>query len=348
MVRRLLVVLAGLSGVLIGSADGWAQQGPPPSQPGAAPPPVGNSVSTFTAGPSTANAVLEGATQGLGGSQNVFKGALASHATGVRGFAAGDGPSRIGLWTNLAGTWFEEDQVALSSSGTIATGLVGADYRINDWFILGLSAGYERQDITTHFNLGSIDSNGYIVAPYLLVQLIPDQLFLDLSGGYVGAGQTIDRTLSGRAVSGSPDAQRVFTTATLQANLERGAWRLRPETGVLWLNQHIDGYAESSGIYIPGSNAPLGRFHVGSRIAYNFGRIEPYALAQFEYDFKTSSTTVDVGLPQPSTRRTGGVLGTGVLFQLMPGLFGGLQFSASVGRADYAQYNLGGTLRYGF
>lgn len=349
MVRRLLAIAVGTSLAALVASDAWAQAGPPSQTPPSSPPSsAGNSVSTFTAGPSTANAVLDGATRGLGGSQNVFRGALAAFDTGVRGLAAGEGPSRFGLWTNLAGTWFEEDQIALSSTGNIATGLVGGDYQVNEWFIVGLSAGYERQDITTHFNSGSIDSNGYIVAPYVLIQLIPNQLFLDLSGGYVGADQTIDRTLSGRIVSGSPNTQRVFASGTLQANLERDKWRLRPEIGALWLNQHVDGYAESSGIYVPSSNSPLGRFHAGGRVSYSFGRFEPYALGEFEYDFRTSSTNVDVGLPQPSTRRTGGLLGTGVLVQVAPGLYGGLQFSASVGRADYSQYNLGGTLRYAF
>lgn len=346
MLRRLMIIAWAMCGVFMAAADGWAQNQPPPSKSKSEQ--NGNSVATFAAGPSTANAVLQGATRGLGGSQNVFQGTLAAVETGLRGFSAGDGPSRLGLWANLAGTWFAEDQAALKSDGSVATGLVGADYRINDRFIVGLSAGYERQDVTTDFNQGSIVSNGYVVSPYALLQLIPNRLFMDVSGGYVGSKQTIDRTLNGQLVSGSPDAQRVFAAGAFQANFDHDKWRLRPETGVLWLNQHVDGYLESGGLAIPSSNTPLGRFHAGGRVSYNLGRIEPYVSGEFEYDFKTSTTVADAGLPQPSTRRTGGVLGTGLMFQAMPGLFGGIQFSASVGRADYSQYNLGGTLRYAF
>ena len=274
-------------------------------------------------------------------------GGFADSGTGT-GASAGTGENRFGVWSNFSGTGFSESQTAIQSSGQIYTFVAGADYRINDWVLAGLSAGYERQNITTQFNNGTWTANGGSVSPYFVTQLIPQQLFFLGYGSYVG--NSIDITETNGANSGTTTGTRFMLGGQLQANLNYGNFNFRPAVGATWTYQGIGGYTESGpgGGPIDSSVVHFGQLTVGGQVGYNFDGVQPYLLANYLYDYKYDLPTVSAGQTQPIAYKNSALVGGGVLFVLNPRFSGGLEFSSQVGKTDYIAYTGSATVRYAF
>jgi len=270
-------------------------------------------------------------------------------AEGGTGASAGDGEQRFGVWSNFAGSGFTESQSAIATSGQVYTFAVGADYRINNWVMAGLSVGYERQDIDTNFNQGTMDANGAVVAPYALVQLIPGQLYLDATVGYVG--NSIDLTRSNDAITADTSGTRFFMASNLTATLESGNFQFRPSIGANWMYQGISGYNESgpgAQQNVPDTTVHFGQFLAGGQVGYQFGNVQPYLLAQYVYAYKYDLPTVGPGQQQPIAYKNSANVGGGILFALSPRLSGGAQFQSQVGQTDFISYTGSGTIRYAF
>ncbi|MGE0095674.1 MAG: autotransporter outer membrane beta-barrel domain-containing protein [Alphaproteobacteria bacterium] len=264
------------------------------------------------------------------------------------GASAGSEQQRFGIWGNFGGSGFNEDQPAIATSGQVYTFMAGGDYRFNDWVLGGLSVGYERQDIDTNFNNGTWDANGAVVAPYVLVQLIPNQLYLDATAGYVG--NSIDLTRNNGAITADTSGTRFFMASNLTATLNSGNFLFRPSIGANWTYQGIDGYTESG----PGAQTAddvtvhFGQFLAGGQVGYQFGNVQPYLLAQYVYAYKYDLPTVGPGQIQPIAYKNSANVGGGLLFALSPRFSGGVQFQSQVGQTDYISYTGSGTIRYAF
>ncbi len=265
------------------------------------------------------------------------------------GASAGADEQRFGVWSNFTGSGFSETQSAIDTSGQVYTFALGADYRINNWVLAGLSVGYERQDINTNFNNGTWDANGAVVAPYVLVQLIPNQLYLDATAGYVG--NSIDLTRNNGAITGDTSGTRFFMASNLTATLASGNFQFRPSIGANWMYQGIDGYSETGtggNPSVPDTTVHFGQFLAGGQVGYQFGNVQPYLLAQYVYAYKYDLPTVGPGQTQPTAYKNSANVGGGLLFALSPRFSGGVQFQSQVGQTDYISYTGSGTIRYAF
>lgn len=316
--------------------------------------PVSQAVTVNTIG-----AISGGSTRGMGGGQATFGSTTAHYSSGNVGFvsatgrgevgaSAGSDAQRFGVWGNFAGTSFSEDQAAINSDGQVYTFAMGADYLATNWMIAGLSLGYERQSVNTNFNQGTWDSNGLVVAPYVVLQLIPNKLFLDATVGYVG--QSINLERSNGSISADTTGTRFFMSSNLQANLEYGKFLVRPIVGAMWMYQGIEGYQETGtgAQNVQDTTVHFGRMIAGSQVGYNFGNVQPFVLAQYQYDFKSDMPTVGAGQIQPVVYRNSALVGAGVLFNISRRLSSGVQFATEVGKTDYISYTGQGTLRYAF
>jgi len=225
---------------------------------------------------------------------------------------------------------------------------LGADYRINDWVMGGLSVGYERQNIDTQFNNGTWDANGAVVAPYVLVQLIPNQLYLDATAGYVG--NSIDLTRNNNAISGDTSGTRFFMASNLTATLASGNFQFRPSIGANWMYQGISGYTETGtgGQTVSDTTVHFGQFLAGGQVGYQFGNVQPYLLAQYVYAYQYDVPTVAPGQTQPTAYKNSANVGAGLLMAISPRFSGGAQFSSQVGQTDYTSYTGSATIRYQF
>jgi hypothetical protein len=261
---------------------------------------------------------------------------------GLTGAAAGDENQRFGVWSNFAGTGFNQSQTAIQSTGQIYNFAVGADYRVNNWVIAGLSLGYEHQHMNNQFNQGTWDSNGATVAPYAVVQLIPNQLYLDATVGYVG--NSIDLTRNNNVNTASTSGNRFFMGSNLTAALDYGKWAFRPTVGASWTYQGIGSYTETGAgaQSVDDQTIHFGRMTAGGQAGYNFNNFQPYLMALYQYDYKYD-------LPAPAIAyKNSALIGGGLLFSLTPRFSGGVQFGTEVGKTDWTAYTGQGTIRYQF
>jgi uncharacterized protein with beta-barrel porin domain len=132
------------------------------------------------------------------------------------GMAAGGGDGRLGVWVSGGWSQIEDDLTSTAYDGNLYNGLVGADYQFNDRFLGGLALGYESANIDTTFNAGSIESDGFTIAPYA-GYVLNRYLTVDVSGGYSFIDYDMDRTTGGTRVTGSTDSNRWFLGGNLNA-----------------------------------------------------------------------------------------------------------------------------------
>jgi outer membrane autotransporter protein len=346
MVKKLLVCagLTMLAGTLATGA--WAQV--PTYDTNATS--VISSVVNDAQSSTVVSAVIGGFTGGgTGGTPGLFGGQqLSDTQTQQRGFSAGGVEKKLAIWVNGAYSTFDEDQTAIDSDGDIWAVAFGADWHFSDTLLAGVSLGYEYSDVSTTFNLGSLETDGVFVAPYLAYKLT-SYLFLDATVGYSSLSTDSQRTSGGAQITGSYDSERWFGAANITARLDQGKWTLLPGAGILYTNQESDSYTESNAAVVPGLESELGRLRAGARVEYRVSdKFVPYARGDLEYDFEHDDIVVGAGQTQPSYEDTGVVLGAGAVLRLSDRIRASFEGSTVLGRDDYEQYNLTGNLRFAF
>jgi outer membrane autotransporter protein len=222
----------------------------------------------------------------------------------------------------------------------------GSDYRWNNWFMTGLSFAYTRSDVDTTFNRGTLKSNGYNFAPYAVVSLIPNKLFLDVSAGY-GFGDSKSTRTNG-AITGSTDKSNYFVSGGLNMVLTANRWFAQPSAGILWSRSQWDAYRESNGTAVPRVVNHFGRMHVGSDVGYAFNSWQPFVGAKYLYDYKFEHAKDRNGVLIATAHRNAAELSMGTSVSLTNRLSGTLKGSTEAFRKDNSTYSFSGSLRYAF
>ncbi|MCP4709168.1 MAG: autotransporter outer membrane beta-barrel domain-containing protein, partial [Planctomycetes bacterium] len=83
------------------------------------------------------------------------------------GLASGDAAPKLGLWLSPSVSWLDDDNIASRYDGNLYMIMAGADYKISDRLLIGVSTGYEDTDLDTQFNDGTFQSQGCTIAPYI-------------------------------------------------------------------------------------------------------------------------------------------------------------------------------------
>jgi len=273
-----------------------------------------------------------------GGDQTLFH-------HGATGFSAQGSEPRFAVWGQYGYTRFDEKQTAVDSDGSTHAIVVGGDYRFNRWLIGGLAFVYDRTDVNTTFNTGELEVNGYSFAPYAVIQLIQNRLFLDATAGYGITHQDSKRV--NKTITSSTDGDRIFAAANLTALFNHMNWRVQPSTGILWSRSKTDSYLESNGVRAAKSTDHFGRMHVGGELGYRFARWEPFAGAKYLYDYKFDYPTFD-GVNQPKEHRSAAQFTVGTNVNISNRLIATMRGQTEAFRKDNSTYGFTGTLRYAF
>lgn len=255
------------------------------------------------------------------------------------GLAAGDASMKHGIWTNIAYTSGDDDDLLTESSTDINSYIIGYDYKISERMAMGVAVTYEKIDAELDFNNGNLDGDGYTVAPYFAM-LLSDYLAMDLIVGYALVDYDQDRNFG--AVDSSIDADRQFFQLAINGFHYLDQWSFNTNLSFLYANENQDSYIESDGTRVKDNNVELSQFSLGLEVAYAFQHIEPYFTVAYEYDTqyeKISGTSYD---------RNGGDGGVGCRLFFSDQLSGDLYGSSKFGRDDYDEYSLLGNLRYDF
>lgn len=262
------------------------------------------------------------------------------------GRAGGAGDKKFGAWLQGAYTSVDNTQAGLQFDGDVFNLVGGLDYMVNDRVVVGLALGYETLDLTTTFNAGTIEADGFGISPYIGVALNKTWSW-DAVAGYTWLNY--DTTRNSNAVRGSFDATRWFVASNLTGNYAMGRWRLMPKVGVLYLEEKADAYADSTGGTIGSVTTKLGRVSAGARFGYAFNSVMPYVKIMGEYDFEKNGPVRLANGTFSNDDDMGAQLGLGFDFYGSNTFSGNVEAAyLSAGRADLDVWTATARLRVKF
>ena len=163
------------------------------------------------------------------------------------GKAAGEIVSGWGVWASGGYTSFEGDPVFGTAitrfDGDLYNGLVGADMTIGDRIVLGAALGYENSDTDTAFNGGTIEVDGFTVAPYALF-IVNEYVSVDIAAGFSSLDSQQIRLDRLDSVPGTPvfvrgafDSERWFASANVNAEPRTSANNYRDSGAGCWASR---------------------------------------------------------------------------------------------------------------
>lgn len=257
------------------------------------------------------------------------------------GKSAGDGNQKFGVWMNVSGSRFLTDKTDSKFDGNLFSGMIGADYRINDQFAAGLGLGYEKTEIDTTFNEGTMDAKGWTVAPY--VSYTHDKNYdVNLSGGYSLLDYDMDRKdgVDKNVITGDTDADRWFAALNFNGNWANDDLVYGASIGTLYSQEKRDAFTEvgSGGSTVAAETTKIGRASIGANVGYEFfDMMTPYVKAKYSYDYQ------DGGSADKNTVAGG----LGINFDLGTSVTAGIEGNASK-KGDFKEAGGSASLRIKF
>jgi len=275
-------------------------------------------------------------------------------SSGEFGLSGGDMKRGIGIWVQGTFSGVDNDAVATKFDGNVYTIMAGVDKKIGSKAVIGLAAGYENSDLDTDYNLGDIEGDGYLVAPYLSVSL-NDTFSIDVNAGYAWLDYDMKRTdaTNSELFTGTTDATRYWGAISANGDWQRNKLGYGASLGVIYSKENRDAFNETGATTGSVSQASvsskLGQARLGGEVSYDLGKVEPYASARLEYDFTKTKTTVASTQTAPADDDLGATLGAGLNLKLSPSITGhiGGEYGGFF-REDYKDYSATARLRVEF
>ena len=185
------------------------------------------------------------------------------------------------LWNVWADSRYldtSDQRHGLDIDGNMSSFVVGADRRVNDDLVAGVSLQgvYSRSD---GFNNGmSSDSNGFVIAPYIGYQLSRNWAI----DAFLGFGRT-ENNQQISVLEGDYTAQSYSISAVANGQYPLGVAFVRPKVSFYYVHTHADGYDMKGNV----SQTPI-TLHM-SEYSYNYGVVE--AATELNQTFITSGGT---------------------------------------------------------
>jgi len=213
------------------------------------------------------------------------KAARLAQTSSFRGIASGDKETNYGTWFTPASTWMKNKSTVSKYDGNLFSVMAGGDFKLTENILIGTSVGYERLDLNTDYNDGTLKDNGFTFAPYFGYQ-ISDYLIFDLILGYTYLDNDIDRNLSSERIKGSFNSHRFLISSNINYYAIIQNWNLNAVLGYMYVNEKEDAYREEGGYNfdVASQNIYLGEWRFGGRAGYFINTFEPYISAAYLYD----------------------------------------------------------------
>jgi hypothetical protein len=244
-----------------------------------------------------------------------------SPETGLAGAVQG---SRWNAWAAYANTGVSYSWTPLDSGGHVHSVMLGADYRVAERWIAGLSLAADDTSIATRYNNGNITGNGYNLAPYVGWQ-ISERWSLDAAAG-IGRASTshVDNVA---LTTGSADSSRRFGAVNLNYSRWLGRWELAAKGTLIDAREKKEAFTLSNGTAIAESTTRLGQLRLGGQVGYLAANgINPYIALAYVSDYRRDAQAPIAGQPLPANDRAGWMVAVGAnLFSKGP-LSGGLRW----------------------
>lgn len=259
------------------------------------------------------------------------------------GLSAGDEGSSFGVWTNLALVNSKDNKKNQKSSSDLTTIIAGADKTFGGRIVCGAVVVLETVDETTAFNSGSMDSDGFTLAPYLAA-VVTDNILVDVSGGYSWVSIDQARNLKSAPITSATDANRYFVAANANIYHSIGSFFLTGTLGYMYAEEEQDDFVESNGKKVEGETSDLGQLSIGGEVSWLLENIEPYVNAAYEYNTTyTENTGTDDEYDKSGIRAK-----AGMRFSFGQNILCDAQAGGVLAKDDYNEFFVSMNLRYEF
>ncbi len=307
-------------------------------------------------------AVAPGAGEGDIFRKPIFQLGANGNMTGLSAGDMGEMLKGLGVWGNFSYTSTEDDSQNTKSDADLYNFIIGADYRIKDNMVAGLSFTYEDMDTTTDFNKGNVTSDGFTIAPYFAM-LINEYFGFDVNAGYSWISIDQKRKAKNDAgddylgydISSSPDTERYFIALNANGYYKMDKWNFAGTLGYIYAKEDQDGFIEIDGTKsekVSASTVELGQIYLKAEASYSFDSVEPYLNLGYEYDTtyddENSSTFGKYEKYEDNLDKDGFTAALGLRYLLLETLQGDLQAAGIFGRDNYNEYTISLNLRYDF
>jgi len=260
----------------------------------------------------------------------------------ITGLAAGDQLSKFSLWGNAGYNNWDIDDDRMESDGYLSSLIIGADYRLAEPLIFGISLVYEYSDIDTDYNHGQLDQDGFTIAPYVGV-VLNDYFTLAATVGYAWLDTDQQREKGfGHDVESSLDSTRFFGSVHVDGFYNFNHLNLTGILGCLYSQERQDSFTEDDGNRVGSNNIDLGQLSIGAEISYSFTVMEPYFSTTFLYDFQYED------INEVDYDDTAIEINPGIRFYFENGFRADIQGGVVLGRSDYDEYSVTANLHYEF
>lgn len=244
---------------------------------------------------------------------------------------------------------FDQDSTATATGfdSDVWVGTVGAEYRFNRHFAVGLAASYINSDTDLGRNIGGVRTEGMAISVY--GSAVWRDFYFDVLYSYGALDEEITRhTLVGSTATGDAENRSHTVDFNTGYTLHLGKLRTGPIAGVQWIHGDLDGYSERGGgsaaLNLPGQNYDSLISQVGwqlsTTVPVKFGAITPQVRATWDHEYLNSVDTVSAQLQQsPFASVTNGVVSLGNRF--------GASANTAAPGSDYLNLGAGVAAQFG-
>lgn len=273
------------------------------------------------------------------------QGGLIDLSGGRSGQNAGDGGQRWGGWANVSWSGIEDSSAVAGQKGGVFTGMIGADYAVQDGLVAGLALSLGGSHFNSQINQFESQDRAFGMTPYLAWQ-IDEHFSLDGMVNYtIGQGKTIRN----HDVRGNFGIQRYFLAGNGSYFKNWGNFSLLGTLGLSYGQSFEAGYRENDGTRIGSRQSQLGSLNIDLKPSYLFlvdaGAdlfLEPYLIGNYRYDFALTE------ISGHSNDRDAFRLGAGMTLFSGNRISGSVEASTMLGRDQQQDINVMGTLTFAF
>jgi outer membrane autotransporter protein len=323
----------GSGGIGGGSTSGGS------SSSGGSPSPIAASLIDQGLSASGAGLIRSGATVGEAviGAHARAKSQMLAGGGGTLGLSAGAPPATFGVWVDASGSYISNDAAGKAYEGGGPTFLSGIDATIDNAWVVGFSAGYNRADLNVNVFDGNRVTEGAILGPYVSY-VVNDHVTVDASFTYTRLA-TDFTTGPTNPVRGSFNSNRFAGAANVNYFDVLGPVSIVGSIGYAYAYEHADRFLDSVARAFGTSVDRYGAVKLGLELSYPMGAFEPYLPLGYEYDTTT---------PQDGAGRSAVLLGVGLRYTLSDTLKAGLVATTEELRSHQRDATIAANLRYSF
>jgi len=245
---------------------------------------------------------------------------------------------------------------------TTAGVTLGADYRVNDNFVIGLLGGYANSNASL-VNSGSIDLNSGKIGLYTSV--FGNGFYADaLVGAGINSYDTTRTSVGGNA-TGSPDGWELNTLINGGYDFHAGDWSFGPIASVSYTQINLNSFTETgslAALKYPDQTQESLRTNVGAKIVYTTTlggmKVTPQVRVSWQHEFMDSTQSIgsqfatgsssEFTVTGPQVGRDSALVSAGVSVQVTPTVSVYTYYDGQLGRSNYSSNNVSGGVKIDF